>query len=389
LAIDYGKLTLAQKAQKVARYVGLYGPLRTLEKVRAQRHMQGDPAALPARWDNPRPAARAPGDVAIVGCGNFAFSTIAYYCARAEPGFLRGCYDPAGARAISLCRRYGGRYAAADPEELIADPQVRLVFVASNHASHAEYAISALRAGKDVHIEKPHVVTEDQLTRLQSAMRDSPGSRVFLGFNRPRSPHFRRLRAWLDAESGPLMINWFVAGHAIPDGHWYFSEAEGGRVLGNLCHWTDLTLEMVGRSHAFPARAIPATFQNSKSDFALAFDFADGSVASITFSAKGNTFEGVREYLNVHRGDALISMRDFQISTLHRGAHRETFRSRFRDHGHGANIVNSLRGREAASLEAMSDSARLFLAAREAIEQHRTVTLLPLGAAEGLESRAR
>ncbi len=389
MAIDYGKLTVAQKAQKVARYVRLYGPLRTLEKVRAQRHMRGDESRLPSRWDNPRPATHGPGDVALIGCGNFAFSTIAYYCDRAEPGFLRGCYDPAGARAVSLCKRYGGRYAAADPGELIADPKVRLVFVASNHASHAEYAIAALGAGKDVHIEKPHVVDDDQLVRLQAAMRGAPRQRVFLGFNRPRSPHFRRLHAWLGAESGPLMINWFVAGHAIPEGHWYFSDAEGGRVLGNLCHWTDLTLEMVGRERAFPARAIPATFQNSKSDFALAFDFADGSVASITFSAKGSTFEGVREYLNVHRGDALVSMRDFQISTLHRGAHRETFRSRFRDHGHGANVLNSLRGQDSVSIEGMSDSARLFLAARVAVEQHRPIILPPFHAAADVEAPAR
>ena len=375
MAIDYTSAPLSEKLRKVVRYVRLYGPRRTLEKVRAQRHMASGDAALAARWINPSPDTRGRADVALIGCGNYAYSTIGYYCAKAERGFLRGCYDPVGSRAISLCARYGGRYAAGDPGELLTDPGVRIVFIASNHASHAEFAIEALQAGKDVHIEKPHVVSEEQLQRLTAVMVARPTQRVYLGFNRTRSEHFRRIRKWLDHESGPYMINWFVAGHAIPDSHWYFAEREGGRVLGNLCHWTDLSLALVGGSAAFPVRVLPATCHNSKSDFALSFDFSDGSVAAITFSAKGNTFEGVREYLNVHRGNSLISMRDFQISTLDRGPHKETFRTLFRDHGHVANVRNSLAGGPAASLETIVDSARLFLAARVAAEQHVSTEL--------------
>ena len=179
------------------------------------------------------------------------------------------------------------------------------------------------------------------------------------------------------------MVNWFVAGHAIPDGHWYFAEQEGGRVLGNLCHWTDLTLRLVGAERGLPVRVIPGTRRASPSDFALTFDFADGSVASITFSAKGETFEGVREYLNLHRGNALISMRDFHVSTLDRGAHRETFRTAFRAHGHRDNILNSLLNGEAASVATIVDSARLFLAARVAAEEFRAVDVGPYPKREG------
>lgn len=381
MAIDYTSVPLTEKLRKVARYSRLYGVSRTLQKVRGQAHMRlvGDP--LPARWANPRVSRRGSHDVAIIGCGNFAYSTIAHYCAQAARGFLAGCYDVVGARAVSLCTRYNGRFAAADPDELIYDSAVRLVFIASNHASHAEFAIRALNAGKSVHIEKPHVVTPSQLDRLVAAMTRPGAGKVFLGFNRPRSPHFRMVQQWIDAERGPLMINWFVAGHEIPEGHWYFSEEEGGRILGNLCHWTDLTLRMVAGNSDTPIRVIPGTYHTSKSDFVLTFDFPDGSVAAITFSAKGHTFEGVREYLNVHRGNALISMRDFEISTLDLGPHRQVFRTRFREHGHAANVFNSVRSGEAASLETVVNSARLFLAAREAAETKQVVEVLPFASA--------
>ena len=84
------------------------------------------------------------------------------------------------------------------------------------------------------------------------AQKRNPNGMIFLGFNRPRSSLFQRVMAALGGQSGPLMVNWFIAGHKIPDDHWYYSDAEGGRILGNLCHWTDLTLHMVGFENAFP-----------------------------------------------------------------------------------------------------------------------------------------
>ena len=52
--------------------------------------------------------------------------------------------------------------------------KITTVFIASNHSSHAEYAVSCIEAGKDVHIEKPHVVSKQQLDFLCEAMVNNP-----------------------------------------------------------------------------------------------------------------------------------------------------------------------------------------------------------------------
>jgi predicted dehydrogenase len=324
---------------------------------------------LSARWDNPRAtSAKHEGHVALIGCGNFAFTTLAYYCTRALPGSIRACFDTDGARALSLGQRYGALYAASEVSQILADPAISLVFVASNHASHADYAIAALEAGKSVHIEKPHVVSFDQLERLLQAARRSQAGRVYLGFNRPRSAHFRVVSEWLGAEQGPIMLNWFVAGHQISDEHWYFSPSEGGRVLGNLCHWTDLTLRLVPHVAGGEILVTSGGRPDATSDFVVNFSFPDGSLASITFSAKGHTFEGVREVLHAHRGDALVTLRDFAESRLDRGYARRRFTTYYRDHGHEENVLNSLYGRQAVDSAYLERTARLFLRAREAIE---------------------
>jgi len=378
---DYTRADFLFKIRKAVRYLGLYGLSRTLVKIKGQYHIKATAGFNGPRWVNPgcKDPDAASRKVAIIGCGNYSFSNIAYYLAKRDPGFLRITFDIQKSRSRSLCKAYGGSYAVADWKEITEDPRVKIVFIASNHASHAEYAEACIEAGKHVHIEKPHVVNQEQLDRLLAAMRRYPQSKVFLGFNRPRSRLFRELQEVLASEPGPLMVNWFIAGHEISDDHWYFDEKEGGRVLGNLSHWTDLTLHLVTLEKAFPCTIIPATPAGAKSDFVVSIIFADQSCASITFSAKGPTFEGVREVLNVHKGNVLANLADFQTLACEVIEKKAKKKLRFRDHGHEANIVHSVaaseedEGGEAASY--VDATARFFLAIRQAIDCGEKVVL--------------
>ncbi len=379
--MDYTSAKLSFKINKAVRYVRLYGLRRTLIKIKGQYHSKSAGGFEGPRWVNP--ACKTPDapnrNAGIIGCGNYAFSNIGYYLAREQRNFLKATYDIDRGKALSLCREFRGAYAAGDWREILADPSIKLVFIASNHASHAEYAIAAIEAGKHVHIEKPHVVSQDQLARLAAAMHKHPECKVFLGFNRPRSELFRKLAQFLASETGPLMINWFVAGHEIEDNHWYFNPAEGGRVLGNLCHWTDLTLHLVSMRKAFPCTIMPATPKGARSDFVVSAVFADRSCAAITFSAKGHTFEGVREILNLHKGNVLANLADFQVLTIDKVEKKYRFKLAFRDHGHKANIVNSYRNAFGSGAGEdpghVLNTARFFLAIREAIEEGKNVSL--------------
>lgn len=383
MAASYLDSPLLFKIRKVLRYVRLYGISRTLAKVRAQLHMERTKGLDGPIWKNPACTNPEHRDrfVAIVGCGGFAYSGLAYYLSRRSSQFLRATLDVEEARARSLASDFRGAYACSDIETILKDPAVRLVFVASNHASHAEYAIRCIEAGKHVHIEKPHVVSDDQLQRLIEAQRQAPHIHVYLGFNRPKSRHFRRVREALDSETGPLMINWFIAGHEIPDDHWYFDEKEGGRILGNLCHWSDLTLELVGMPNAFPCTVIPASPVEAKSDFCIALSFADGSVAGITFSAKGHTFEGVREVLQAHRGNTMLKLRDFEETTVEVIEKKRTLKTLYRNHGHDVNILNSYEGviasdqSRAVPPEYVEATALLFLAIKRAVDTQEPVVV--------------
>ncbi len=374
---DYTKESLPFRVKKGLRYVRLYGPRRTRAKVQGQYHMKKRFDQLP-----PIPAETQNGKhVGFIGCGNFAYTTLAHYLVRNHGAVIRGAMDIDIHRAASLFESYDLDYYTDDPNKILSDPRIDLVFVVSNHASHAGYASDALRAGKSVHIEKPHVLNHDELEDLCRAMDDSPGG-VNLGFNRPFSEMGNLVKRYLDAEGGAAIYNWFVAGHALGPDHWYLDPREGGRVLGNLCHWTDFVYRLVPEGRRHPILVKPARAASSDADMAVSLVFGDGSIAAITFSAKGDTFEGVRERFAAHRGDTLLVMDDFTRLRVDVGRKRRVVSKLFRDQGHEATVEASyslVRGDpkpwSGVTTDYTRGTAELFLAVKEALEEDQEVVL--------------
>lgn len=373
--MDYTTRNFAFKIKKALRYLRLYGLRRTLVKIRGQYHMKKTYGTLPAT----ALGSKHKGRVGLIGCGNFAYSNIAYYLKKKRGEVIRAAMDVDPNRAASLYESYGLAYYTEDAERLIGDPSIDLVYIASNHASHAEYAIRCLEAGKSVHIEKPHVVDKDQLARLCRTLLRTNG-RVGLGFNRPGSRIGQRIQQALGSQPGPMMLNWFIAGHEIAPDHWYFREEEGGRILGNLCHWTDFVYQMVAPENRYPLTITPTRGDKPDCDIAVTYLFGDGSIAALTFSAKGHTFEGVRERFAAHRGNVLISMDDFKTLTIETVEAKDKLTLPFRDHGHESNILRSYRMHEDPTfspcpVDYIWETGVLFLETRRALEGRAPLTL--------------
>jgi len=369
--MDYNSAALTYRVRKALRYCRLYGPRRTWAKIRAEYHMNKRYQKLP-----PVEELRGGGAVGIIGCGKFAYSTLAYFLKRRFGSVFRGVMDIDIHRAASFFKAYDARYYTDNAELIISDPEIRLVCIASKHSTHAEYAIRTLDAGKSVYIEKPHVVDWDQLARLCQAARGSAG-KVFLGFNRPKSRLTREAKTFLATQSGPQMLNWFVWGHEITPGHWYHEEKEGGSVLGNLCHWLEIIYHMVPPENRFPTMIQPMRRDEFENDVVVTLVFGDGSVGVITFCRRGDPFEGLREIFTGHRGSVLVTIRDFKSLTVENGAKKRTISQIFRDHGHRACIEESYQktldaSASGASVPYIWETACLFLKTKEALESGNT-----------------
>ncbi len=282
-------------------------------------------------------------------------------------------------RAASLAQYYKIPVFTDEFDEILKLDQVEMIFIASDHATHAEYAMKAIEKGKHVYIEKPHVVNEVQLERLMKQI-DKYRSKVFLGFNRPFSYLGQLTLEYLNNQTGAGIYNWFVVGHKLDDEHWYLKPEEGGRVLGNLCHWTDFLLHLIPEDRIFPVEIYPTRGREKDINIVVSFRFNDESIGVISFSEKGKTFEGVREKFNAQKGECILSLDDFQRLVVDISFNKIRKKLFHRDQGHEANIVEAYKNvinngdyNFKKQFTYIYNSARLFLKTKEALERNEKI----------------
>jgi predicted dehydrogenase/NADPH:quinone reductase-like Zn-dependent oxidoreductase len=226
--------------------------------------------------------------VAFLGAGNYAKGILLPAVSRAA-AVRKACVVTAtGPSARRTAESFGYAACATDPEEALRDPGVDLVFVATQHDSHADLAMRALRAGKAVWLEKPAGIFPAEIDALAAALRETQGF-LAIGFNRRFSPHARAIRQHFEGRRGPLAIHYSVAAGATPSGTWHVDpRVGGGRIVGEGCHFVDLCSYLVGGPPVSVfARALGRNPEVDDSTVAL-LSFADGSSATLHYLARAS-----------------------------------------------------------------------------------------------------
>jgi predicted dehydrogenase len=239
---------------------------------------------LPAGRARPRVGARGVG-VAFLGAGNYARGVLLPALGRVAGVRAEVLVASSGASARRSAERFGFARCGTDPELVLRDPEVDLVFVVTRHDSHAELARRALEAGKAVWLEKPAGIAPDEVEALvETAART--GGFLALGYNRRFSPHTRAIRDAFVGRVGPLALHYGVAAGPPPAGHWIADpRVGGGRIVGEVCHFVDLCSHLVGAPPATVyARALGRDAERDDSVVAV-LGFGDGSTATLEYLA--------------------------------------------------------------------------------------------------------
>lgn len=95
---------------------------------------------------------------------------------------------------------------------------------------------------------------------------------------------------------------------------------------------------------------------------------------------KGHAFEGVREVLNVHKGDILANLTDCGSLRVDELEKKRKIKRWHRDHGHASNIVHSYVGAQnggagEGEMYVSATTAKFFLGVRQAIDTGKTVAV--------------
>lgn len=324
--------SLTDILRKLWRFMTIYGLCRTLFKA------SGRLRCGRAWWLGVR--TRRNRDIGVIGCGQFAYATIGYVIATRLGLRIRGAYDP-DAHALSTFASFYGAEALASGEEVISAPGTRVLYIASNHASHAEYAIKALNAGHDVYCEKPLAVTEESFARLLIARTAAQG-KLFAGYNRPFSAAVRELRELCRDIGGPLTLACTIQGHVLAPDHWYRRPEEGTRICGNVGHWLDLMVHIRSWNGLPKDWRIDCAWSNPEvrdDDLTIVLTSSAGDLVTITLTARAEPFEGISETIMLQWGGVAATIDDFRRMTVQVGPHRRQRRYWPKDVGHASAIL--------------------------------------------------
>jgi polar amino acid transport system substrate-binding protein len=313
----------------------------------------------------------------VIGAGGYVPAMLLPHF-KSEGVEFRSIATATGVSAHDVGKRFGFAYAVSGADEVLDDPETNLVVIGTRHDSHAELARQALERNKNVFVEKPLALNDDELDRILEAVANSTG-RLMVGFNRRFSPLAQRAQDFFASRSGPLSMLYRVNAGRIPKEHWIQDAREGGgRIVGEVCHFIDL-MQFVTNS---PPVSVFAESVSAKSDKTVDADsvfitlrFADGSNGAIAYLSEGDK-SLAKERLEIYGGSRTFVLDDYRRATLHKDGREEQVTLKAQDKGQQEQIrrlcAGILQGAEAPiPVNELTATTRATFRILDAIREHR------------------
>ena len=161
--------------------------------------------------------------VAIVGTGWWGMELGKAAVSLSGTIELAGCFSPSAKETAGFQSAFGGRIFSSY-DEILADPKVGAVVLATPHSTHWEQIIRAAKAKKHVFCEKPLTLNVETGAKAVQACAEA-GVTLAVGHNRRYLPGARKMKSIFDAgELGRVLhVEASYAGNGAfsrPPAHW-------------------------------------------------------------------------------------------------------------------------------------------------------------------------
>jgi predicted dehydrogenase len=226
--------------------------------------------------------------LASIGLGWWG-SELAAAVARTDQAEVVSCF----ARTLQARDEFAAKHqcrAASSLDDLLADPEVEGVLIATSNQTHRSLTEQAAAAGKHIFVEKPFTNTVEDGRAAVVAAREA-GVLIQVGHQRRRTPAKRRIKAMLEAgELGD--IETVVAHQSVPNGYkmpeeaWRWSPEQSplGSMTSLGVHKIDTMLYLVGPIRAVSALTRPGRHYPIDEATVLAVEFDSGALGTLTTS---------------------------------------------------------------------------------------------------------
>lgn len=193
----------------------------------------------------------------IIGCGDVTELKSGPAFNKAKNSSLVAVMRRDAAKAKDYAHRHNVPKWYADANQLINDPDVNAIYVATPPSSHEEYTIAAIKAGKPVYVEKPMSVSFSSAKNMMQAANEHNVKLVVAHYRR-QQPLFKKIKELLgeNAIGDIRIVNLFcykkpLTEQQLSDGTigWRVNPAiAGGGLFNDLApHQLDLMIYFFGK----------------------------------------------------------------------------------------------------------------------------------------------
>lgn len=223
----------------------------------------------------------------FIGCGEVTELKSGPAFNEIEGSHVEAVYSRSKDKVRSYAERHHIKKWYTDAQQLIDDPEVNAIYIATPPSSHATYAIMAMKAGKPAYIEKPLAASYEDCARINRISKQT-GVPSFVAYYRRYLPYFQKVKSILDSGTIGTVTNVQVrfsvpprdldynSSHNLP---WRLQPdiAGGGYFYDLAPHQLDLLQEFFGvitRAHGYCANR--AHLYSAEDTISACFLFENG-----------------------------------------------------------------------------------------------------------------
>ena len=232
--------------------------------------------------------------VGFIGAGNYASRVLIPAFKEAGAKF-HTISTSGGINGVIHGEKAGFSEATTDTQSMIENSSINTIAIVTQHNSHAYFVQQALKAGKNIFVEKPLAITHEELNDVKAvydeAVKTDKPPKLMVGFNRRFSPQIQKMKELLAPIKEPKSFIMTMNAGSIPGDHWtQDNNVGGGRIIGEACHFIDLMRYLADcEIVSVQARRMGDTdsVEITEDKAAIILGFADGSFGTIHYLANG------------------------------------------------------------------------------------------------------
>jgi predicted dehydrogenase/threonine dehydrogenase-like Zn-dependent dehydrogenase len=183
--------------------------------------------------------------IGIVGAGNFTSAILlpTLYKLNANINYIASSQ---GLSSSILAKKYKIKKSTTDYDQILSDIDTNLVIITTRHNTHAKLVMDAIKAKKNIFVEKPLAINEKELKEIIKLYNKS-NVKISIGFNRRFSPLAKKMKSIIGQSNSPINLSCTINAGMIPNNSWLHDmEVGGGRIIGEACHFIDLFSFLTG-----------------------------------------------------------------------------------------------------------------------------------------------